>query len=163
VRYPQSVSGRVRRGTALLAVVMLSGSIPPLSADEVYKSVDAEGHVVYSDRAPSAKAQKSEVRVTPPDETQARRNASDQRILNAEDGQRKHQEAVDANKKVQQDQQTQQKQTRCNVARDHYNSIKDVNTIYHLDADGNRVFYTDAEADARREVARQAMMIACAK
>jgi tRNA A37 threonylcarbamoyladenosine modification protein TsaB len=163
VRDPRRVADRIRRGTALLAVVMLSASIPPSSADEVYKSVDAEGHVVYSDRAPSAKAQKSEVRVTAPDEAQARRNASEQRILDAEDSQRKHQQAVETSKKAQQDQQTQQKQSRCNVARDHYNSIKDVNILYHLDADGNRVFYTDAEAEARREVARQAMTIACAK
>jgi hypothetical protein len=147
----------------LAAVVMLGAPVTASLADEVYKSVDAAGHVVYSDRAPGAKAQKSEVRVTPPDEDQARRNASEQRILNAEDSQRKQHDAQEANDKARQEQQAQQKLARCNQARDHYNAIKDVNLVYHLDAAGNRVFYTDAEADQRRELARQAMNSACAK
>ncbi len=29
------------------------------------------------------------------------------------------------------------------------------------DADGNRIYYTDPEADAKREESRQAMMAAC--
>ena len=91
MRDTQSASDRIRRGSALLAIIMLWGQELPLSADEVYKSVDAEGHVVYSDRAPSAKAQKSEVRVVQPDAQQAARNAkgrdADAEALRAEGGQ----------------------------------------------------------------------------
>ena len=163
MRDTQSASGRIRRGSALLAVAMLWGQELPLSADEVYKSVDSEGHVVYSDRAPSAKAQKTEVRVTQPDEAQAARNARQQQILNAEDMQRKQHDATEAAATEKKEHQDQQKQALCNQARDHYNLIKDVNLIYHLDANGNRVYYTDAEADARRESARKAMMSACGK
>jgi hypothetical protein len=163
VRDTQSASGRIRRGSALLAVIMLWGQELPLSADEVYKSVDAEGHVVYSDRAPSAKAQKSEVRVVQPDAQQAARNAREQEILNAEDKQRKQREAAETAQAGDKALQEQQKTTRCNQARDRYNLLKDVNLIYHLDGQGNRVYDTDTQADAKREAARQAMQSACAK
>ena len=59
--------------------------------------------------------------------------------------------------------QEQQKTTRCNQARDRYNILKDVNLIYHLDEQGNRVYDTDSQADAKREAARQAMQSACGK
>jgi hypothetical protein len=141
-----------------MAVAMLSGQALPSLADEVYKSVDAEGHVVFSDRASSAKAQKTEVRVVQPDAAEAARAAKEQQLLKAEDNQRKQQDALEAHDKTQQE---QQKQARCAQARERYNSIKDVNLLYHLDSSGNRVFYSDAEADARREQARQAMTSAC--
>jgi hypothetical protein len=39
--------------------------------------------------------------------------------------------------------------------------MKDARRIYQRDADGNRIYYTDPEADAKREESRQAMMAAC--
>jgi preprotein translocase subunit SecF len=143
---------------AALAVIMSLMSVLPAAADEIYKSVDAQGHVVYSDRAPSANAQKSEVRVVQPDAAEAAREAKQQQLLNAQDVQRKQQDAIDSRNKAQQD---KVKQQRCQAARTRYNSIKDAGRLYRLDSDGNRVFYTDEEADARREEARQAMVSAC--
>jgi hypothetical protein len=144
-----------------MALAMLSGHTLPSSADEIYKSVDAEGHVVYSDRGSNAKAQKSEVRVVQPDAAEAARTAKEQQLLKAEDNQRKQRDALEAVEAHNKTEQEQQKQARCAQARDHYNSIKDVNLLYHLDSAGNRVFYSDTEADARREQARQAMVSAC--
>ena len=62
-------------------------------------------------------------------------------------------------KKAQQD--PREKQSRCDAARNHYFSMKDARRIFHLDADDNRVYDTDPEADARREDAKQAMTAAC--
>jgi hypothetical protein len=39
--------------------------------------------------------------------------------------------------------------------------MRDARRISHLDAEGNRVYDTDPEADARREDAKQAMTAAC--
>jgi len=142
-----------------LPVIILL-AVLPAAADEIYKSVDAQGHVVYSDRASNANARKSDVRVVEPDAAEAAREARQTALLKAQDVQRKQQEALETHTQAQQD---QAKQQLCQVARNRYNSIKDVNRMYHMDADGNRVFYTDAEADARREEARQAMVNACGK
>ena len=139
------------------ALLVLTAPVCAL-ADGIYKSVDADGHVTYSDRAPSAKAQKSSVRVIEGDPTQAARTAKETDILKAEDSQRKRAQAQESRNKAQQD---EKKQRACQAARNRYNSMKDANLLYKLDDQGNRVFYTDAEGDARKEQARQAMISAC--
>ena len=77
-----------RRGLILVTLVLLVWPACPLRANEVYKSVDAEGHVVYSDRADTSTAQKSTVRVYQPDPTEVARIAKEQEILKAEQIQR---------------------------------------------------------------------------
>ena len=141
-----------------MVLLALLAPLPCSLADEVYKSVDAEGHVVYSDRAPTAKAQKSVVHVIQGDSAEAARTAKETSILQTEDALRKRREATENHQKAHLE---QEKQALCQRARDHYNSIKDPGRLYKLDAEGNRVYYTDAEADARREQWRQAMVAAC--
>jgi hypothetical protein len=132
---------------------------PPCAsrAGEVYKSVDAEGHVVYSDRADTS-VKKSVVKVDQPKPEDVARNAKEQGILKAEEDQLKKQEALDDARKAQQE---HIRQAQCNSARDHYYALKDARHIYERDADGNRVYYNDADADAKREEARAAMAAAC--
>jgi hypothetical protein len=158
VRYPRTRSDCALQSGALLALLLLGRPQCELLAQEVYKSTDAQGHVVYSDRASTSTAQKSEVHVTQPDPAEVARIAKEQEILNAQETQRKQQQSVDDKKKAQQD---REKQNRCDAARNHYFSMKDARRIFHLDADGNRVYDTDPEADARREDAKQAMTAAC--
>lgn len=151
--------GDTPKAALILSAVLLI-SVAVANADQVYKSVDAQGHVVYSDRATTSAAQKSEVHVIQPDADDAARAAKETSILQAEEGQRKRLEAQQNREKSQQD---QEKQRLCENARNRYNSIKDANLLYKLDAQGNREFYTDAEADARKEQARKAMLSACGK
>jgi Domain of unknown function (DUF4124) len=146
---------------SVLAGLFLTSVITPLRADQVYKSVDAQGHVTYSDRPNTATAQKTQVAVQQADPAEAARLAKERQVLKAEDDQRKKQQASDNNSKAQQEQQDQQKQARCQSARDHYNALKVANRLYKLDADGNRTYYSDSEADAQRETARQVMNTAC--
>ena len=147
-----------QRGVVLVALILLVHPACPLRANEVYKSVDAEGHVVYSDRADTSAAQKSVIRVDRPDPTEVARIAKEQEILKAEEIQQNRKKAVDEAKKAQQDHVTQ---VQCDSARNHYYALKDARRVYQRDADGNRIFYTDQEADAKREEARQAMTAAC--
>jgi hypothetical protein len=126
-------------------------------AGEVYKSIDAEGHIVYSDRADSA-AQKSVVRVDRPAPTEVARNAKEQAILQVEDSQRRKDQSVEDAKKAQAE---HNRQVQCDGARSRYYSLKDARRIFQRDAEGNRVYYNDADADAKREEARQAMVTAC--
>lgn len=157
-----SATGSAQRSAAFLALVVsvaLLAPIHPACANEVYKSVDAQGHVVYSDRA-TPTAQKSEVHVVPGDPAEAARAARQTSLLKAEDTQRKQAQDIDSHNKAQQD---HDKQVACEKARNRFNSLKDANVLYRLDAQGNRVFYTDAEGDARKEQAHQAMIAACGK
>jgi multidrug efflux pump subunit AcrA (membrane-fusion protein) len=148
--------GRTRPLRPLAALICL---VSPLTsqAGEIYKSVDAQGHVVYSDHADSS-AQKTDVQVDLPDAKEVARNAKQQAILKAENDARSKQAAVDAAKKAK---LAQERQAQCDAARNRYYAMKDARRLFQRDADGNRIFYSDADADARREDARQTMLAAC--
>jgi len=158
VRYSLTTTEFARHGAIFAALGLLLCTACPLCAGEVYKSVDAEGHVVYSDRADTSGAQKSVVHSDPSNPTEAARIAKEQEIQKAEELQRNRQKLIDETKKAQQD---QVKQVQCDNARNHYYSLKDARRIFDLDAAGNRVYISDAEADTKREEGRQAMTAAC--
>jgi Domain of unknown function (DUF4124) len=143
----------------MMAGLLIALIVCRVHADEVYKSVDAQGNIVYSDRPASAAAHKTDVTVQQADPAEAQRLAKERLLLKEEDNQRKKQDLIDNRVKAQQD---QQKQARCQTARDEYYRLKDAGRLYKRDADGNRVYYSDAEADAKREAARQVMTTACA-
>ena len=157
-----SSSQRTARSTgqaaAAAALFLLATLICPVQADQIYRSVDAQGHVTYSDRPNSSGAQKTDVVVQQADPAEAARLAKERQLLKAEDDQRKKQEATDSRAKAQQD---QDKHAKCQAARDHYASVRDARRLAKTDSDGNLVYYSDAEADAQREVARQVMNTAC--
>ncbi len=146
-----------RRKAVLMTLLPLLSPICAPRAGEVYKSIDAEGHIVYSDRADSA-AQKSVVRVDRPAPTEVARNAKEQAILQVEDSQRRKEQSVEDAKKAQVE---HNRQVQCDGARSRYYALKDARRIFERDAEGNRVYYNDADADAKREEARQAMVTAC--
>ena len=145
---------------SFIVAVALLAPLHPSCADQVYRSVDAQGHVVYSDRAATPTAQKSVVHVIRGNPAEAARAARETNLLKAEDNQRKHEQDIESHNKAKQD---HDKQVACERARNRYNSLKDANLLYRLDTQGNRAFYTDAEGDAHKEQARQAMVAACGK
>jgi hypothetical protein len=130
----------------------------PAAADQVYKCVDAQNHMTFSDRPCAPSAQKTEVTFQQADHAEAARLAKENQVLKSADEQRKKQQANDDKSKAQQD---QARQAKCEAARAHYNSIKNPGRLFQSDADGNRTYYSDTEADAKREEARQLMIIAC--
>jgi hypothetical protein len=146
-------------GAAVITAGLLFAAVMcPAQADQVYKSVDAQGHVTYSDRPNTAAAKKTDVTVQQADPAEASRLAKERQLLNAEDDQRKKQQAAADKSKAQQD---HDKQVRCQSARDNYNTLKDVKRVFKVDPDGNRVYQSDAQTDAQRETARQVMNTAC--
>ena len=142
----------------ITAGLLFASALGAAQGDPIYRSVDAQGHVTYSDRPNSSGAQKADVSVQQADPAEAERLAKERQLLKAEDDQRQKQQASDSRAKAQ---QQHDKETRCRIARDNYNNLKDVGRIYKLDADGNRVFLSDSEAEAKRETARQVMTTAC--
>ena len=153
------IAGRSNRlGLVPAALLALWVAVRPLPAQEVYKSVDAEGHVVYSDRASSKNAPKTSVHFNEPDPAEVARLAKEQQLLKVEDAQRSKQEAIDAKNKATEE---KQRQTACQNARNNYFRLNDSGRLFRRDADGNRVYYSDEEAEALRAQARQAMTAAC--
>ncbi len=53
------------------------------------------------------------------------------------------------------------KRVQCEAARNRYYMLRDARRLFERDADGNRVYYSDVDADAKREEARQVMAAVC--
>jgi Domain of unknown function (DUF4124) len=145
------------QGTALLLLLLLLAA-RPLPGQEVYKSVDANGHVTYSDRGTSKNSAKTSLKVEKGDPAEAARIAKEQQQLKAEDAQRSRQDALQAKNKASDD---RQRDAACKSARSNYFHLKDANRLFKFDADGNRVYYSDEQADAMRAQAQRAMTTAC--
>lgn len=139
----------------VVAVLALSGQ---LHAQDVYKSVDAQGHVTYSDHADAPNAQRMDVTPVEGNASEAARLAQQQRIENDEEARRK---SAQAHADQAQQQADEEKQRRCAAARLRYAALKDVNRVYNVDSAGNRVYLSDAEADTQRSQAQQAVQAAC--
>ena len=88
--------GFVFPGLAALLIGCASVSF----ADPVYKSVDADGHVVYSDRASTPTARKSDVHFIQGNAADAARVTQQTNLLKAEDAQRKQQQDLDDKNKA---------------------------------------------------------------
>jgi hypothetical protein len=143
----------------MLLMIGSLGCLPASApANEVYKSVDAAGHVVYSDRADSKAAEKSVVHVDAPDPVEVARLAREQQMEKAEELQRRRQQSNDEKRNAAEE---REHQFQCETARNHYYTLKDARRIFDRDADGNRVYLSDADADRKRDEARLAAVSAC--
>jgi len=160
---PFTSKARALWDTARCAPLLAALLLAPLvgRTQEIYKSVDASGHVVFSDRGTSKTSPKTSIHVEPADAANAARLAKEQQLLDADEQQRKAQQARDDKSKAQQDARAHQREQRCQSAKDRYYAMKDSNRLFRRDADGNRVYYTDDEADKKREEARRTMQAAC--
>ncbi|MGH8231907.1 MAG: DUF4124 domain-containing protein [Steroidobacteraceae bacterium] len=149
---------RALSAAALLALAIAAQTPPPALCQEVYKSTDAQGHVIYSDHPTSAAAQRQPVDVIQPDKDEAARLEKQRALEDADYAQRSREEADQQRKQATQDKQDAE---RCKAARTRYLSLKDVRRLYRLDDTGNRVYSSDAELDAMRVSSKQAMDQAC--
>lgn len=158
MRISAAAFGSGTRGAMTMALLALGCAATPLPAQEVYRSVDAQGHVVYSDRSAVKNAPKTSLHFAEPDPGEVARLAHEDELLKADEQARQRQQAIDDKNKAQQQRKQQQA---CEQARNHYYYLKDSARIYQRDADGNRMYLSDEAADATREQARRAMVAAC--
>ena len=158
MRISAAAFGSGMHGAMTLALLALACAATPLPAQDVYRSVDAQGHVTYSDRGVVKDAPKTNVHVDEPDPAEVARLAHEDELLKADDQARKRQQAIDDKNKAQ---QLRKQQQACEQARSHYNYLKDSARIYQRDADGSRMYLSDEAADSAREQARRAMVSAC--
>jgi hypothetical protein len=148
-------SPRRRAPWVALAAV---ASIGPLAAQQVYKSVDADGHVVYSDRGSNQSSVSTAVHVQESDPAGAAQLAKQQHLLEAADALRREEQAAEDKQRAA---QAKQRQQACEKARNEYFRERDARRLSYLDAAGNRVYYSDEELEQMRERARRTMVTAC--
>jgi uncharacterized protein DUF4124 len=158
MRLARAAFDSVTRGATIVALLALACLPAALPAQEVYRSVDANGHVVYSDRGASKSAPRTTLHVKEADPAEAARLAHEQALLDADEAARVKQQALEDKSRA--NQQHKQQQT-CDKARTEYVHMKESARLYKRDAEGNRVYYNDDDADAMREQARRAMVAAC--
>jgi hypothetical protein len=158
--------GRLTPGSVMLLLgLMLFGAVSAGAlADEtqVYKTVDAQGNVVYSDRASGAATKKTAVAVHEPSPEDLKALEQQRKAADAAETQRLQDTLNTRATEDRQSQMQKEKQARCDHAREHFFSLRDANRIYQRDAQGNPVYLSDEAADARRTEARKAMDAACA-
>jgi hypothetical protein len=158
MRISHGLFDSVTRGAITAALLALGCAATPLAAQQVYRSVDSQGHVTYADRGATKEAPKTTLHIEQPDPAEVARLAHEQQLLDADEATRARQQALeDRNKATQQRKQQQA----CERARSNYYQMKDVARIYERDAQGNRAYLSDADADATREQARRTMVAAC--
>jgi hypothetical protein len=150
--------------TSLLGLTLLGAVSAGALGDEtqVYKSVDAQGNVVYSDRANGASTKKTAIAVHEPSPEDLKAAEQQRKAADAAETQRLQDTLNNRATAVQQNQQQKEKQARCDHAREYFYSLRDANRIYQRDAQGNPMYLSDDAADAKRAEARKAMDAACA-
>jgi hypothetical protein len=133
----------------------------PGIADDMYKTVDAQGNVTFSDHPLSSASQRISVDVKQGDPAEAERIRREQAQMNAQAAQSVKQAQQDASDQAKKAAQQAQQQQRCAAARSRYAMFAAGGRLFRTDEQGNRVYYSDQEIDQQRDAARAAMEGAC--
>ncbi len=154
----------MRRNAAIQLGLLASGIVTAglaasgARAEDIWKWVDPQGHVQYSDHwTPGAVlikgAHPRRNDTAPLSDDQAQLDATNRRI--DEDLSREA-----AQRAVEKDQATA-RQAQCKQAKDHYQKVIEARRIYREDKSGERTILTDDEAEKARVQARMDMQNAC--
>ncbi len=138
------------RHSALLTVLALAATVFATGARaDIWKQVDSNGHVQYSDRwSPGAVL----IKAAHPTDDSA--NTDEQKRLAATSrhiSDQLHEEA--AARSVEQD-EAAKRQQQCKEAQDRYASVVHARRIYTTDDSGNRQYLSNDEADQQRAQAK---------
>lgn len=146
------------RSTVLLlatSMAVLLGTVGTARADTVYEWTDAHGQVHYTDQwVPGAKVVRTDTihRSADSSATQGIQNES-----NAASHDLKQQQEAQS---VQQD-EAKARAARCTQDKEQYQKMIESRRIFTTDKSGNRTYLSDADADAARLQAKQAMDADC--
>jgi hypothetical protein len=141
--------------TLLTALVLAAGA----HASEVYRTKDAKGQPVYTDKPLTLPAEKLDVKTSTTDVVEAQQRYDEQMKRYAETDKAQSESAAktaEAQKAKELSAEDQSK--RCQEARQRYESYMNSRRLYEQGAtEGERRYLTDAEMDAARENAKKTM------
>lgn len=142
---------------ALIAVLLVA--VPLGALADVYRSVDAQGHVQYSDTpSPGAQLVSTAEDLSQSASSDADRSAADAQKENEQISERLAREAA-ARDVAKDTADAHEKQ--CKQAQQAYQNAIQARRLYTMGADGQRQYLTDAQADQQRVTYRMAMEAAC--
>ena len=151
--FPREIQAMNR---ALLTALLITLPIAATAAD-VYRSVDAEGHVQYSD-TPSPGAQLVSTADASAPSSDSNSSAAQTQKVNDQIGQRLTAEA--AARQVAKD-TADAHEAQCKQAQAAYQNSIQARRLYTMGADGQRTYLSDEQADQQRVSYRMAMEAAC--
>ncbi len=137
---------------ALAAVAQAQG--------QIYKWVDENGKVRYTDHPPPAPNQKSQ-QIKVPDAPPPPPGPNPYLPSPAEKSLRQQNELMKSQKEMEERERRAQLQTRCAQARQRLAALDSGRRLYRTDADGARNFMDDADIANQREVQSQAIATYC--
>jgi hypothetical protein len=153
------VKGVLLAPLVCLAVILIAGQ--SALAGDMYKTVDPQGGVVYSDHPLSSASQRISVQVTAPNSDEAARLAKEQAMLTADAAQQAQQALREAEQQKQKAAQESAQKQRCDAARNRYAVFSAGGRIFKSDEQGNRVYYSDQEIEEQRAASKAVMDSAC--
>jgi Domain of unknown function (DUF4124) len=155
-------AGKVLSVAYLFAALIITVDRHAL-ADEMYKTVDAQGGVVYSDHPLSPASQRINVQVTQGNTAEASRLTKEQALINADAAQQAQQAQRDADAQKKRAALDSAQKQRCDAARTRYSVFAAGGRVFKSDEQGNRVYYSDQEIDEQRAASKAAMDVYCAR
>ena len=148
-RVPQLTPG-------LLALLLLGA--PPLSATQVYKWTDAEGHVHFGDRPDAtAPAESMTIRTSPGDAAKGGNQDQLHQLLDDYARDRQQQDAT----RAAEERAREVRERRCGAARRQLQAAENANFLYDYTPAGERRVLDGAEYDAAIANARKSAAEAC--
>jgi hypothetical protein len=145
---------------ALVFVALLAG-VQAVAQADVYRWIDAQGRVQYSDRwMPGSELVKVDKARQNPVAAAARQSA-DQKKLATSNNRIAQQQAETANAQAVQQDVAKVQQEQCAQAKDRYDKSIHARRIFKEGKDGAKEYISDADADAYRVKARADMQAVC--
>ena len=139
-----------------LALAILILALAPFASAQLYKWVDKDGKVHYSDQPPPAQASK-QINVAPGPAAPAPSALARDKALDKD-----RSEAKDAAKKAEDKEKiARQKQEECDRARSYLKGLENGGRFVTFDAKGERVFMEQDQIDAEMAKARRNVEEAC--
>ncbi|NNF51716.1 MAG: DUF4124 domain-containing protein [Gammaproteobacteria bacterium] len=133
-----------------LAVAIVAG-LGLAGAGEVYKEVDEQGNVVYSDRPRDASAPRLDIDSS---KTDPEALAKKREVLEKRQEERKQAKVNAAAEAERQRDLAAQRKANCEKARSYQQRVDTARRLYDTDENGNRNYYSSEQQDAARALAR---------
>ncbi len=147
------------------AILLLASLVLALSgahAAEIYKYLDENGNVQYTDKPPTLPAQRLQIRNQPTDPAAVQeREQAEQRRRAEADSQRQEQARAAADTQQAEQLTAEDKAKRCLQARERYDTYMNSQKLYEQLPDGERRYLSSQELDATRAAAKATMEVMC--
>lgn len=145
--------------TVIIALALATGA----QASEVYRTKDAKGQPVYTDKPVTLPAEKLDVRTATTDTVEVQQRYEEQMKRYSESDKARADAAAKAAEAARATQlSAEDRAKRCQQARDRYQSYMNAHQLYEPGAtEGERRYLDSAEIDAARERAKKTMEEFC--